>query len=115
MEEESSKRYKVFRSDEGEVEEPEGEKIREVFSDGDIGIAEAEIRDANLHYHEEMEEIYYVVEGKGQMVLDGEEINLDKGDLIYISPDVEHRAHGDFKVLVISKPPWSKEDHILVG
>lgn len=106
--------YKLVRSFEGNISEPEGEKIREVFSNGEIGIAEAEVEDAELHYHEEMEEIYYVVEGEGKMVLDEEEMDLEEGDLIYIPSEVQHRAWGGFKVLVISKPPWSERDHHLV-
>ncbi len=114
MSEESEDKYKLVKSSEGKVSRPPGERIREVFSNTDIGIAEAEVKDAKLHYHEQMEEIYYVVEGEGKMVLDGEQMGLEKGDLLHIPPGVENKAQGGFKVLVISKPPWSEDDHRLV-
>jgi len=40
-----------------------------------------------LHQHEEQEEIYFILEGKGLIVIDGEEIELNQGDIIKIDPE----------------------------
>lgn len=39
-----------------------------------------------VHAHKENEEIYFVLEGKGKVVVDGEEIELNEGDWIRIAP-----------------------------
>ena len=36
------------------------------------------------HHHEVIEEIYYVIEGKGVMKIDDEEREVGEGDAIYI-------------------------------
>jgi Cupin domain len=43
-----------------------------------------EIEDAKLHYHEHTDEFYYVISGGGTMVLDGEEIELHAGVVVYV-------------------------------
>ena len=63
-----------------------------------------EIRDARLHYHERTDEFYYVVSGTGAMSLDGEEIALHPGVVVYVPRGVKHRAWGDVTVLVTCVP-----------
>src|SRR3954468_2032473 len=43
-----------------------------------------QIQDAKLHYHERTDEFYYVVSGRGVMTLDGEEIGLSPGVVVYV-------------------------------
>lgn len=38
------------------------------------------------HYHKQNEEIYAILSGRGKAVVDGEEIQLEKGDWLRISP-----------------------------
>jgi len=64
-----------------------------------------EIRDAKLHYHERTDEIYYVIAGKGTMVLDGEETELHPGVVVYVPRGVRHKAKGDLTVLLVCLPP----------
>jgi len=42
------------------------------------------------HLHENVEEVYYVVEGKGKMTIGDEEKNVADGDVIYIPPRKIH-------------------------
>ena len=37
-----------------------------------------------VHYHKENEEIYFVFEGKGKMIIDEEEVLLKKGDFLKV-------------------------------
>ena len=37
-----------------------------------------------VHAHKENEEVYIILEGKGQIYLDGEEFNIEKGNVIRI-------------------------------
>ncbi len=109
------KRYNVVRAQEGNVVEPPGEWIREIFShEGlDMGIAEAKIREAKLHRHDKIHEFYYVLEGEGKVRVGEDIVHLKKGDFLHIPPGLPHKAFSDkhFKVLVISRPRWNPRDH----
>jgi mannose-6-phosphate isomerase-like protein (cupin superfamily) len=63
-----------------------------------------EIEDAKLHYHERTDEFYYVIAGQGTMTLDGEDIELHQGVVVYIPRGVKHKAKGKLTVLTICIP-----------
>ena len=111
-------KYAVVRSHEGNVVEPPGEWIREIFThlERDIGIAEAKIKEAKLHLHNNMHEYYYVLEGEGKVIIGQDTVHLEKGDFLYIPPGLPHKAFSDkhFKILVISSPHWDPSDHHLL-
>src|ERR1700731_3058624 len=83
-------------------------QIRCLVEEKDGAAAEVhhvEIRDARLHYHERTDEIYHVISGRGTMVLDGEEVELHPGVVVYVPRGVRHKAKGDLTVLVVCVPP----------
>ena len=60
-----------------------------------LGLTGAEISVNNLpagagvpfvHYHKKNEEIYFVISGKGQAVIDGETVELAAGDWLRVAP-----------------------------
>ena len=69
-----------------------------------------EIRDAKLHYHERTDEFYYVISGRGSMVLDDEEVELHPGVVVYIPRGVKHKAKGDVTVLTVCIPRGVLDD-----
>lgn len=82
-------------------------QIRPLLEEADGAAAEVhhlEITDAKLHYHERTDEVYYVLGGRGRMALDGEEIDLHEGVVVYVPRGVKHRAWGDLRVLVVCIP-----------
>ena len=73
--------------------------------DGAAGeVHHVEIHDAKLHYPERTDEFYYVISGTGTMTLDGEEIELHPGVVVYVPRGVRHKARGDLTVLVVCVP-----------
>jgi mannose-6-phosphate isomerase-like protein (cupin superfamily) len=68
------------------------------------------IHDAKLHYHERTDEIYHVIAGQGTMTLDGEEVELHPGVVVYVPRGVRHKAKGDLTVLVVCIPPGVLSD-----
>ena len=42
------------------------------------------------HYHRELREVYLVARGTSQMVVDGDEVRLNPGDVIVIEPGESH-------------------------
>lgn len=80
------------------------------LAEATIGAGEATVR----HYHRESEEIYYLVEGSGEMELDGERAAVAAGDAILIPPGAWHQIRagddGPLRLLCACAPPYRHED-----
>lgn len=70
-----------------------------------------DIDGARPHYHKRSTELYYVLEGEGMVLLDGEEQAVKKGSLVHIPPGVVHGARGRMRVLVIGIPDIAEDDY----
>ncbi len=95
------------------VDCPCGQSRRAFTDDGDQ-VASIHLVDikksAAVHYHKRLTEIYYVLEGIGEMELDGERIPIEPGMAILIKPGCRHRAIGDLKILNIPVPAFDPAD-----
>jgi mannose-6-phosphate isomerase-like protein (cupin superfamily) len=106
---------RVLRRDPADVE-PWAEtcgQIRCLVEQKDGAAAEVhqvEITEAKLHYHERTDEFYYVIDGHGTMTLDGEEVELHKGVVVYIPRGVRHKARGSLTILTVCIPPGVMND-----
>jgi len=69
-----------------------------------------DIDGARLHYHRVATELYYVLEGEGTVLLDGQEHAVKKGSIVHIPPGVVHGAQGRMRVLVVGIPDISEGD-----
>ena len=67
-------------------------------------------KDAQTHYHKRMTEIYVVLEGKGQMELDGERVPVQPLTSILIKPGCRHRAIGQLKIINVAIPSFDPAD-----
>ena len=89
-----------------------------LISRGDQNVAAwahaVDIDGARLHYHKIATELYYVLDGGGTVVLDGEEHEVRKGSIVHIPPGVVHGAKGRMRVLVVGVPDISDSDLYLV-
>jgi mannose-6-phosphate isomerase-like protein (cupin superfamily) len=99
----------------------DGSTIREL-----IGLPTAPVRNQSLaeatlgpaqatqrHYHAEAEEIYYVVEGTGEIELDGERRRVTPGDAVLIPPGARHQIRADeggLRFLCCCAPAYRHED-----
>jgi len=93
-------------------------QIRPMIEEKDGAAAEVhhlEITDAKLHFHQRTDEIYYVLGGQGRMQLDGSEIELREGVVVYVPRGVKHKAWGNLKVLVVCIPRGVLHDVHEVG
>jgi mannose-6-phosphate isomerase-like protein (cupin superfamily) len=59
-------------------------------------------------------EVYYIVEGSGDMLIDGESAPVSAGHTVYIPPNavqyIRNTGTGDLKFLCIVDPAWRPED-----
>jgi mannose-6-phosphate isomerase-like protein (cupin superfamily) len=66
--------------------------------------------DARTHYHKNLTELYYVLEGTGRMDLDGDSVDVRPGTAVLIRPGCRHRAVGELRVLVVAVPAFDPAD-----
>lgn len=66
--------------------------------------------DSKVHYHRKLTEFYYVLDGSGEIELDGNIAELTPGTVVMIRPGVKHRARGNLKILNFVVPPFDETD-----
>lgn len=64
------------------------------------------------HYHRASEELYFILEGRGTMEIDGESRRVVPEDAILIPPGARHQitAESPLRFLCCCAPPYSHED-----
>jgi mannose-6-phosphate isomerase-like protein (cupin superfamily) len=64
------------------------------------------------HHHRRSEEIYFVLEGVGEMELDGDRRTLGAGDAVLIPPGARHEIRASERLLFLCccAPPYADED-----
>ena len=87
---------------------------RRAFTDDPDKIASLHVVDisinAKTHYHKKLTEIYYILEGAGQMELDGELVDVGPGSTVLIKPGCRHRAIGKMRILNVPIPAFDPDD-----
>jgi len=108
---------KINKKDIKPKEDPCG-LLRELYGSENISIAhDTVLETAQKHMHRQMEEIYYVEKGEGQLVIGEEVLDIEGGDLIPIPKNTWHylkKIEGKpLEVLAITHPKYIPEDLIL--
>ena len=67
-------------------------------------------QDSRVHYHKKLTEIYFVLEGGGEMELDGRKVPVEPFTAILIKPGCRHRAVGKMRILNVAIPPFDPND-----
>ena len=64
------------------------------------------------HYHKLSEELYFLLEGEGSMVIDGEPREVAPGDAVLIPAGAWHQisAKSELRFLCCCAPPYAHED-----
>ena len=102
----------------------DGSTIRVLLDAESGGAREQSLAEASLapgqaterHYHGETEEIYVVLDGKGEMEVDGERRPVGPGDAILIPAGAWHQiraADAELRFLCCCAPPYRDEDTFL--
>ena len=56
--------------------------------------------------------IYYVLEGKGQYVINNEKLSVQKGDVVEVPVNAEFVYAGNMKLILIMTPGFKPENNI---
>ncbi len=97
----------------------DGSEIRELMHAAKQSLAEAIVAPGQVterHYHVASEELYYVLEGSGELELDGELRRVGPGDAVLIPPGARHSftgGPGGARFLCCCAPPYSHDDTVL--
>ncbi|NIP62787.1 MAG: cupin domain-containing protein [Nitrosopumilaceae archaeon] len=63
-------------------------------------------------------EVYFILEGRGEIVIDGDVFEVDAGDAVFIPPQriqfIKNIGDMDLKFLCIVDPAWRQEDEIIL-
>ena len=101
----------------------DGSTIRELHGLGVSSARRQSLAEATLapgqaterHYHQEAEEIYFVLEGAGELELDGERKVVAPGEAALIPPGAWHQIRAglaELRFLCCCAPPYRHEDTI---
>lgn len=73
------------------------------------------IQDSVKHYHKDSSEIYYVLEGTGELELGDDVISVEPGVMVLIPPLLPHRLKSadGVKTIVVGFPALRPEDEYL--
>ena len=93
----------------------DGSTIRELWHTDAQSLAEASLSPGQAttrHYHAATEEIYFLLDGRGRMELDGEEREVEPGDAVLIPPGAWHQitASEPLRFLCCCAPPYADTD-----
>jgi mannose-6-phosphate isomerase-like protein (cupin superfamily) len=100
----------------------DGSTIRELFGIPTGGTSLQSLAEASLppggstqrHYHERSEEIYFLLEGRADMELEGEHRELGPGEAVAIPPGAWHEiktlGESEVRFLCCCAPPYTHED-----
>ena len=71
-----------------------------------------------LHHHIESEEIYFILQGEGNMQLGDRQLNVKSGDSICILPGTKHCIENigneNLKILCCCSPAYSHTDTVII-
>jgi mannose-6-phosphate isomerase-like protein (cupin superfamily) len=111
-----------------QIEDGCGGAIYKILDIGISGLKNVEIamcifrpgETATLHYHKNLEEIYFILEGEGQIELDGMWFPVKAEDCVAIPVGVKHRMKNisndkTLKFLSINSPEWHPADMLQVA
>jgi mannose-6-phosphate isomerase-like protein (cupin superfamily) len=67
-----------------------------------------------LHSHEDSEQVYVIVRGRGRMYVSGDDEDVGEGDLVFIPPATDHGITNDGSETLVyvsaASPPVSMEE-----
>jgi mannose-6-phosphate isomerase-like protein (cupin superfamily) len=96
--------------------------LRELFNplkdDLELGysLAHAVVRPGDITYPHRLtgSEVYYILEGEGEMYVDDQMENISSGQAVYIPPNsvqkIKNVGLDDLKFLCLVDPPWKAEN-----
>lgn len=105
---------------------PHGSEIRPLMDRTTSDVARCSLAEELLppgaavgrHYHTETEELYYILDGAGEMTIDDETCEVSAGDCVLIPRGAVHTLRNTggaaMRLLLVCGPAYSAADHHMV-
>ncbi|MDR3125556.1 MAG: cupin domain-containing protein [Candidatus Nomurabacteria bacterium] len=71
---------------------------------------ETEIGHLQEWYSDKSTQTWYIIEGEGVFVLDGEKFKVGAGDLVAVPPKVKKYYYGKMKMVLVTSPGYDPDD-----
>ncbi len=124
----SSREYfismEINKRDEAKIiNTPHGSEIRPLVDRTNSAVTQCSLAEEILpvgkkvskHFHKNTEEIYYVLEGAGEMTVGNETMKVNAGDVVYIPKNhahtLENTGETAMKILLVCGPAHNFADH----
>ncbi len=76
------------------------------------------VKTARIHYHKDIENIYIILNGEGEILTGDKAIPIRAGDVVFIPPGAPHEPRNtskeEMKLIEIKAPPQAEGDFIVV-
>lgn len=97
----------------------DGSIIREYHHSKEASLTEAVVKDVTKpHYHKTSREIYFILDGKGLMEIEGKKEEVTEDQTIIIPPGKTHKikniGEDTLRILCFCTPSYNDEDTLLV-
>lgn len=114
----------INRNSASVIKTPHGSEIRPLIDRTTSDITQCSLAEEVLppgravapHHHRELEEIYYILSGRGMMSVGDEKREVSAGDAVYVPRSARHTLEntGDepIRLLVVCGPAFFYEDQI---
>jgi mannose-6-phosphate isomerase-like protein (cupin superfamily) len=90
--------------------------VQNLFSEDSydkFSIAKVEIKGKQEYGLDKESDIaYYILEGEGKFFIEDKEINVKKGDLIFIPKNTKYKDEGSLTLLAISVPKFNRDKRV---
>jgi len=89
-------------------------KVTDIFSNNAFNVAKVRKvgDDIKTGYDTESDVAYYVLEGEGDCVINGEKYHLKKGDLVFYNKGTSYKHLKGLTLLAISVPPFDRKKRV---
>ena len=109
-------RGKIIKANELKEYENEDNKVVKVLNVKNFSLAKVEKigDDIKSGYDTESDIAYYVLDGEGDCVIDGEKHHLKKGDCVFYPKGTKYKHSKGLTFLAIASPPFDAKKRVYV-
>ncbi len=88
--------------------------LNNVMLDAAIATISGRYPDERRVVNQQCDELAYVFEGEGKIVINHEEHKITSGDVILIEAGEKYFWEGNIKIFLSCRPAWKKEQHKII-
>ncbi len=107
-------KLKIIRADKLKEKDYGATRVTDIFGSEKFNIAKVRKvgDDIKVGYDTESNVAYYVLEGEGDCVINGEKYHLKKGDCVFYPKGTKYKHLKGLTLLAISSPPFDRKKRV---